>query len=87
MVTDYDCWHSQHDDVDVEQIIKTLNKNSNNAKSLVKNIINILPKYISKEKDPTENILDKSIITQKKDWNKKTKKRLEIILKRYLEKN
>ena len=87
MVTDYDCWHSQHDNVDVEQIIKTLNKNSNNAKSLVKNIINILPKYISKEKDPTENILDKSIITQKKDWNKKTKKRLEIILKRYLEKN
>ena len=87
MVTDYDCWHNQHDDVDVEQIIKTLNKNSNNAKSLVKNIINILPKYISKEKDPTENILDKSIITQKKDWNKKTKKKLEIILRRYLEKN
>ena len=23
MVTDYDCWHSKHDDVDVEQIIKT----------------------------------------------------------------
>ena len=87
MVTDYDCWHSKHDEVDVEQIIKTLNKNSNNAKSLVKNIINVLPKYINKEKDPAENILDKSIITQKKDWNKKTKKKLDVILKRYLEKN
>ena len=87
MVTDYDCWHSKHDEVDVEQIIKTLKKNSNNAKSLVKNIINILPKYINKEKDPAENILDKSIITQKKDWNKKTKKKLDVILKRYLEKN
>ena len=87
MVTDYDCWHSKHDDVDVEQIIKTLNKNSNNAKSLVKNIINVLPKYINKGKDPTENILDKSIITQKKNWNKKTKKKLDVILKRYLEKN
>ena len=87
MVTDYDCWHSQHDDVDVEQIIKTLNKNSNNAKSLVKNIINVLPKYISIEKDPAENILDKSIITQKQNWNKKTKKKLDIILKRYLEKH
>ena len=87
MVTDYDCWHNKHGEVDVEQIIKTLNKNSKNAKSLVKNIINVLPKYINKEKDPTENILDKSIITQKKNWNKKTKKKLDVILKRYLEKN
>jgi len=87
MVTDYDCWHSNHNEVDVEQIIKTLNKNSNNAKSLVKNIINVLPKYINKGKDPTENILDKSIITQKKNWNKKTKKKLDVILKRFLEKN
>ena len=87
MVTDYDCWYSKHDEVDVEQIIKTLNKNSSNAKSLVKNIINILPKYINKEKDPAENILDKSIITQKKNWNKKTKKKLEVILRRYLRQN
>ena len=49
MVTDYDCWHSKHDQVNVEQIIKTLNKNSSNAKSLVKNIVNILPKYKNKE--------------------------------------
>ena len=47
MVTDYDCWHSKHDDVDINQIIETLNKNSNNAKSLVKNVINILPKYLN----------------------------------------
>ena len=87
MITDYDCWYSKHDEVDVEQIIKTLNKNSNNAKSLVKNIINVLPKYINKENDPAENILDKSIITQKKNWNKKTKRKLDVILKRYLERN
>ena len=87
MVTDYDCWHSKYDEVDVKQIIQTLNKNSNNAKSLVKNIINVLPNYINKGKDPAENILDKSIITQKKDWNKKTKRKLDVILKRYLERN
>ena len=87
MVTDYDCWHSKHDEVDVEQIIKILNKNSSNAKSLVKDIIKVLPKYISKEKDPAENILDKSIITQKRNWNKRAKKKLDVILKRYLKKN
>ena len=82
MVTDYDCWHNKHGEVDVEQIIETLNKNSKNAKSLVKNIINVLPKYINKEKDPTENILDKSIITQKKNWNKKTKKKIRCNFKK-----
>jgi len=87
MVTDYDCWHSKHNEVDVEQIIKILNKNSSKAKSLVKDIVKVLPKYISKEKDPTENILDKSIITQKRNWNKRAKKKLDVILKRYLEKN
>ena len=87
MITDYDCWYSKHEEVDVEQIIRTLNKNSKNAKSLVKNVINVLPKYINKEKDPAENILDKSIITKKKNWNRKTKQKLYVILKRYLEKN
>ena len=87
MVTDYDCWHKKHDDVDVEQIINTLNKNSNNAKALVKNIIDVVSKHITRKKDFTENILDKSIITQKKHWNKKSKKKLNEILKRYLEKN
>ena len=28
MVTDYDCWYSKHEEVDVKQIMKTLNKNS-----------------------------------------------------------
>ena len=30
MVTDYDCWHSSHEDVDIDMIIKTLNKNVDN---------------------------------------------------------
>ena len=87
MVTDYDCWHEKHDEVDVKQIIKTLNNNSNNAKSLVKNVIKVLPKYLNKGTDPTETILDKSIITQRNKWSKKAKKKLNVILKRFLEKN
>ena len=79
--------HKKYDQVNVEQIIKTLKKNSKNAKSLIKNVINVLPKYINKRKDPAEEILDKSIITHKKNWNKRTKQKLSIILKRYLEKN
>ncbi len=36
MVTDFDCWHPQHDDVTVEMIVKTLLANADNARSLVK---------------------------------------------------
>jgi len=36
MVTDYDCWHTEHDNVNVEAMIKVLSDNADNARSLVK---------------------------------------------------
>jgi 5'-methylthioadenosine phosphorylase len=36
MVTDYDCWHPDHDDVTVDQIIRVLTQNADKARSLVK---------------------------------------------------
>jgi 5'-methylthioadenosine phosphorylase len=36
MVTDYDCWHADHAAVNVEQIIRTVNANAHNARTLVK---------------------------------------------------
>lgn len=39
MVTDYDCWHPDHDDVTVEQIIKVLLANADKAKTLVKQVV------------------------------------------------
>ena len=37
MVTDYDCWHPDHDKVDLSMIIKTLNDNVDNSKNFIKN--------------------------------------------------
>jgi 5'-methylthioadenosine phosphorylase len=39
MVTDYDCWHPDHDHVTVEQIIKVLLANADKAKTLVKHVV------------------------------------------------
>ena len=39
MVTDYDCWHPDHDDVTVEQIIKVLLENADKARTLVKHVV------------------------------------------------
>jgi 5'-methylthioadenosine phosphorylase len=38
MVTDYDCWHDDHDDVTVDAIIKVLLENAEKARALVKNV-------------------------------------------------
>ena len=38
MVTDYDCWHPNHDDVTVDAIVKVLLANAGNARNLVKRV-------------------------------------------------
>src|SRR5579872_6409583 len=39
MVTDYDCWHPDHDHVTVDMILKVLFKNADTAKALVKAVV------------------------------------------------
>jgi len=38
MVTDYDCWHDEHDHVTVDQVVKTLLDNADKARSLVRQV-------------------------------------------------
>ena len=38
MVTDFDCWHPEHDNVSVNQIINTLKNNSSKANSIINEI-------------------------------------------------
>ena len=39
MVTDYDCWHPDHDHVTVEQIVGVLIANANKGRALVKQVV------------------------------------------------
>ncbi|GBQ62516.1 5'-methylthioadenosine phosphorylase [Ameyamaea chiangmaiensis NBRC 103196] len=39
MVTDYDCWHPDHDSVTVDAVVKVMSANAANAKALVKAMI------------------------------------------------
>ena len=83
MVTDYDCWHPDHDEVDVNMVIQTLMKNAANAQSMIKEIIKTFKEY-SVEKDPANNCLDVAIITDPKSRTKKTIKKLQNIAGRVL---
>jgi len=78
MVTDYDCWHPDHKEVDVAMVIQTLKKNASNAQDMIKEVIKIY-KDFSAAKDPTNNCLDTAIITDPKLRTKKTMKKLKYI--------
>ncbi len=83
MITDFDCWHPDHDNVDVKQIIETLSQNSSNAKKVVKNLILDFEKFIDAQ-DPTNNCLDFAIITAPEKRSEKTKDKLKNIAGRVL---
>ena len=85
MVTDYDCWHSDHDEVDVSMVIQTLMKNAANAQNMIKEIIKTFQNF-SVEKDPANDCLDVAIITDPKLRTKKTIKKLKNIAGRALSK-
>ncbi len=44
MVTDYDCWHPDHDDVTVDMVLKVLFKNADMAKALIKATVRCAPR-------------------------------------------
>jgi 5'-methylthioadenosine phosphorylase len=85
MVTDYDCWHPDHVEVDVSMVIQTLQKNASNAQNMIKEVVKTF-KNFSVEKDPANDCLDVAIITDPKLRTKKTIKKLKNIAGRVLEK-
>ena len=85
MVTDFDCWHPDHDEVDVSMVIQTLTKNASNAQNMIKEVIKTF-KNFSIENDPANDCLDNAIITDSKLRTKKTIKKLQHIAGRALNK-
>ena len=84
MVTDYDSWSSEHDDVDLQMLLDTMHKNVEKSKKFIQNISTNYFNGVDFTSDNTSTILDTSIVTQPNDWNKKTVEGLSNILKRIL---
>ena len=81
MVTDYDCWHETEEIVSVETIITNLNKNSENAKKIIKEAV----KEISFErKCECANALASAIVTDRSIISQQAKDKLSIISGKYL---
>jgi len=85
MVTDYDCWHEGHGNVDVAAVIATLTENAQKAKQTVKEVISSLskqPRTLSPQ--GIETNLDVALITAPEARDPKVVAKLDAILARVL---
>lgn len=85
MVTDYDCWHPGHDHVTVDQVIKVLTANAENARQLV---MAVAPKLgPNREPSPAiDNVLDTAFITAPEKRDPKLFAKLDAVAGRVLKK-
>ncbi len=81
MVTDYDCWHPDHDAVTVNQIISNLMQNAEHACKVVANAVAAMPEARS---CGCGSALAHAIITDRSLIPDLTKKKLELLVGKYL---
>jgi 5'-methylthioadenosine phosphorylase len=81
MITDYDCWHPEHESVTASQIIATLSQNASNAQNVVREAVKTMP---AERKCKCSSALAHSLITDFKLVPAKTKKNLAAIIGKYL---
>ncbi len=80
-VTDYDCWHETEEKVTVDMIVDNLNKNVENAKRILKDVVVNLN---AERTCPCRDALKYAIITDPKAISQATKKKLALIIGRYI---
>ena len=81
MVTDYDCWHPDHDSVTVDQIVAVLNKNAANASEVVRNAVAAMP---TDRQCHCGSALKFAIMTDPKKIPAEARQRLRLLLDKYL---
>jgi 5'-methylthioadenosine phosphorylase len=81
MITDYDCWHPEHESVTASTIIATLNQNAVNAQNVLREAVITMP---TERKCKCGSALQHALITNFKIVPAKTKKNLAAIIGKYL---
>ena len=84
MVTDYDCWHSEHDNVSVDAMIKVLSANADNARSLVKASSEAVSSDQLSSNCSYKSSLENAIITSPDSRDQELVKKLDAVAGRLL---
>ena len=85
MVTDYDCWHEDHDDVTVEQVVRVLMENADKARALIKQVAPKLRARAQACGAGCHHALDNALITAPDARDPEIARRLEAVAGRVLE--
>ena len=80
--TDYDCWHEEADDVNIETVINTMNKNTNNAHKVIGQLATSLPKM---SHCTCQESAQNAILTNPKMIPQKTREKLSLFYSKYLD--
>ena len=83
MVTDYDCWHPDHDAVTVEQVVKVLTTNAGNAVRVIRQAVALMPR---ERKCKCGSALQYAIMTDPARIPAATRQKLSLLLEKYLNK-
>ncbi|MEY2859044.1 MAG: hypothetical protein RLZZ74_3357 [Cyanobacteriota bacterium] len=81
LVTDYDCWHPDHDSVTVEMIIDNLHKNALNAQLVIKETVKKL--HANPPESIAHSALKYAILTPPAQIPPATKEKLSLLTKKY----
>jgi 5'-methylthioadenosine phosphorylase len=84
MVTDFDCWHPDHDAVTVQDIIKVLSQNADKAKRLVARLARELPREHEPCPIGSDRALDTAIITAPQARDPELVRKLDAVAGRVL---
>ena len=85
MVTDYDCWHDEHEHVTVDQVVKTLLDNADKARSLVKQVVPKLSGRAQACDKGCHHALDAALITHGDARDPAALERLDAVARRVLD--
>ncbi|MFQ5739604.1 MAG: S-methyl-5'-thioadenosine phosphorylase [Acidobacteriota bacterium] len=81
MVTDYDCWHEEEEPVTVEMLLGYLQKNSSNARRLIRSVLSQLPPTFDCS---CQHALENAIITDPGAIPEETRDKLDLIIGKYV---
>jgi 5'-methylthioadenosine phosphorylase len=84
MVTDFDCWHPDHDAVTVQDIIRVLNSNAEKAKALVARLAKDFPREHEPCPIGSDRALDTALITAPEARDPELLKKLDAVAGRVL---
>ena len=84
MVTDYDCWHPDHDHVEVAAILRVLNENADKARALIRTVVPLLGPRRQPSPLGIEHALDNAIITAPEARDPELVRKLDAVAGRVL---